>query len=329
MKKKPPFNKHLSSLVALIFAVLCSSPGAQTYPDKPLRLIVPYTAGGITDSLSRNLAELLRQDFKQPVIVENKPGANTAIGAQVLANSKPDGYTMLFITPATVVTNPLLNSKLAYDPDRDLVVVARFAEIPLLAVVSVDSTIRSLGDLIAQAKAKPGTFNYGSTGTGSSIHLASLLLAERSGTEMVHIPFSGSAPSLAALMTGSTQFTIDPPASSLPLIQGGKLRALAVSSRQRLTALPDVPTIAESGFPGFEASSWAGIVVPANTPKDIVLKLNQAISRASENKEFRAKFEPLGVLFAPSMSPAQIDASVKAEREQWGRIIQANNLKVN
>jgi tripartite-type tricarboxylate transporter receptor subunit TctC len=146
---------------------------------------------------------------------------------------------------------------------------------------------------------------------------------------MVHIPFSGSAPSLAALMTGSTQFTIDPPASSLPLIQGGKLRALAVSSRQRLTALPDVPTIAESGFPSFEASSWAGIVVPANTPKDIILKLNQAISRASENKEFRAKFEPLGVLFAPSMSPTQIDASVKAEREQWSRIIQANNLKVN
>lgn len=237
MKKKRPFKKHLSSLVALIFSVLCSSPGAQTFPDKPLRLIVPYTAGGITDSLSRNLAELLRQDFKQPVIVENKPGANTAIGAQILANSKPDGYTMLFITPATVVTNPLLNSKLAYDPDRDFVVVARFAEIPLLAVVSVDSTIRSLGDLIAQAKAKPGTFNYGSTGTG--------------------------------------------------------------------------------------------IAVPANTPKDIVLTLNHAISRASENKEFRVRFEPLGVLFASSMSPTQIDASIKAEREQWGRIIKTNNLQVN
>jgi len=322
------FKRVVCCLSLMISGFLFTTAQAQTFPDKPIRLIVPYTAGGVTDSLARSLAELLRQELNQPVIVENKPGANTAIGAQLTANAKPDGYTILFITPATVVTNPLLNSKLSYDPDRDLVAVARFAEIPFLTVVSAKSSIHTFAELIAQAKAQPGSFNYSSTGTGSSIHLATLLLEERSGTQMTHVPFSGSAPSLSAVMSGDIQFTIDPPAGSLPLIQGGKLRALAVSSLERLKALPDVPTIAESGYPGFDASSWAGIVAPAGTPKDIVLILNKAINKAASNQQFREKFETLGVLFTKAMSPEQVNESIKNERQQWARIIKSNNLLV-
>jgi tripartite-type tricarboxylate transporter receptor subunit TctC len=306
----------------------CVGAGAQSsYPDKPIRLIVPYTAGGVTDGLTRGLAELMRPYLNnQTIIVENKPGANTAVAAQFMATAKPDGYTIMFITPATVVMNPLLVKNLGYNPDRDLTTIARFADIPFVTVVSTTSKYKTLAELLDAARAQPGRFNYSSTGTGSSIHLATLLLEEQSKTQMVHIPFSGSSPSLTAVVAGDIQFTIDPPAGSLPLIKGGKLRALAVSSASRLKALPDVPTIAESGYPGFEVSSWAGIVGPANLPKEIVAKLNHAVNAAAQNPEFRSKFENLGVIFSEPLTPEQVQASIVAERAKWDRIIKANKL---
>lgn len=324
-------NRIIKICPAVIGALCLLASGAvsgqTSYPDKPIRLIVPYTPGGVTDGLARGLADLMRPYLNnQTIVVENKPGANTAVAAQWMGTVKPDGYTILFITPATVVMNPLLVKNLGYNPDRDLIAVARFADIPFVTVVNSSSKFNSLSDLLNAAKAQTGKFNYGSTGIGSSIHLATLLLEEQSKTSMVHIPFSGSSPALTAVVAGDVQFMLDPPASSMPLIKGGKLKGLAVSSAQRLKALPDIPTIAESGYPGFEVSSWAGFVVPANTPKDVIEKLNRAVNEAAQNQDYRKRFEDLGVIFSAPMTPVQVQESIVSERAKWDRIIKANKL---
>ena len=205
---------------------------AAAYPDKPIRLLVPYPPGGITDVLTRSLAELMRKELGQPVIVENKPGANTALAAQALATAPADGYTVMMAAAATVVMNPLLNAKLGYDPARDFTPVARIAETPLVLVVRTDSPARTLADLIAAAKAKPGDASFASTGMGSTLHLAGELLQLETGTQMLHVPYKGSAPALNGVLGGETQFMIDSVGSSIPLIKGGKLRAIAVTSAQ-------------------------------------------------------------------------------------------------
>ena len=198
---------------------------AGAYPDKPIRLLVPYPPGGITDVLTRSLAELMRKELGQPVIVENKPGANTALAAQALAAAPADGYTVMMAAAATVVMNPLLNAKLGYDPVRDFTPVARIAETPLVLVVRTDSPARTLADLIAAAKAKPGDSSFASTGMGSTLHLAGELLQLETGTQMLHVPYKGSAPALNGVLGGETHFMIDSVGSSIPLIKGGKLRA--------------------------------------------------------------------------------------------------------
>ena len=314
--------------IALGLGLLLSSAAFAAWPDKPLKLIVPYAPGGTTDVLGRAVAEHLRKELGQTVIVDNKPGANTGIGAMALATSPPDGYTLLLATAATVVLNPLLNGKLAYDPAQ-LVPVARVAITPLVLVTKVDSPMRSLADLISNAKAQPGRINYGSTGMGSSLHLAGELLQIETGTQMVHVPYKGSAPALTGVLGGEINLVIDAVGSSMPLIEGGKLKALAVTSAQRLPILAAVPTVAESGYPRYEVSTWFGIVVPKGTPDEVVARLNTVLAGVVRDPAFRTQFEGLGMIVPEPMKPADFRAYIAAESVKWGAVIKARKITLD
>lgn len=309
-------------------AAMLASPQvrAQGFPDRPLRLITPYAAGGSADALARGVAEQMRKILGQPVVVDNKPGGNTAVGAQLTAAAAPDGYTLLICTGSTVVTNPLLYPKLSYNPERDLAPVARIAVSPLVVAANRALPVQTFADLIRLAKAQPGKLNYASTGTGSVLHLASLFLEAQAGLDMTHIPFNGSSPALAAVMAGEVQLFIDSIASALPLIKGNRLRALAVTTPDRLQVLPDIPTVAESGFPGFDVSAWYGIMAPAKTPPDVITRLNAAIGKGLEDKAFREQFEALGLVIPAPTSPQAYSDYIRQERDKWGPIIKAKKI---
>ena len=319
---------HIAACV-LGLVLAGATAAAAPYPDKPIRLLVPYPPGGITDVLTRSLAELLRKELGQPVIVDNKPGANTALAAQALATSPADGYTVMMAAAATVVMNPLLNPKLGYDPARDFTAVGRVAETPLVLVVRTDSPARTLADLIAAARAKPGDASFASTGMGSTLHLAGELLQLETGTQMLHVPYKGSAPALNGVLGGETQFMIDSVGSSIPLIKGGKLRAIAVTSASRLPALPDVPTVAESGVPGFDVSTWFGLLVPKQTPAAIVSRLNAALALATRDPAFRAQFEAVGLVVPAPIDSATFARFIDAETAKWGPLIKAKSITLD
>jgi len=321
---------RFARLAACAFSVLLTGAAvAAGYPDKPIRMYVPYPPGGITDVLSRSVAELLRKELGQPVIVENKPGANTALAAQALAASPADGYTVMMAAAATVVMNPLLYPKLGYDPGRDFTPAARIAETPLVLVVRSDSPARTLADLIAAAKAKPGDTSFASTGLGSTLHLAGELLQLETGTQMLHVPYKGSAPALNGVLGGETQFMIDSVGSSIPLIKGGKMRAVAVTSAKRLPALPDVPTVAESGVAGFDVSTWFGLLVPKQTPAAVVARLNAAVALAVRDPAFRAQFEAVGLVVPAPIDPATFARFIQAETAKWAPLIKAKNISLD
>jgi tripartite-type tricarboxylate transporter receptor subunit TctC len=321
--------QRLASVAICALGILSAgAAAADTYPDKPIRMLVPYPPGGITDVLTRSLADLMRKDLGQPVIVENKPGANTAIAAQTLARAPADGYTVMMAAAATVVMNPLLYGKLGYDPVRDFTAVARIAETPLVMVVRTDSPVRTLADLIATAKAKPGVTSFATTGLGSTLHLAGELLQSETGTQMLHVPYKGSAPALNGVLAGETQFMIDSVGSSIPLVHGGKLRAVAVTSAKRLPALPDVSTVAESGVPGFDVSTWFGLLVPRQTPAAVVDRLNAAVALAVRDPAFRAQFEAVGLIVPAPIDAATFAQFIDAETAKWAPLIKAKNISL-
>jgi tripartite-type tricarboxylate transporter receptor subunit TctC len=295
------------------------------FPDHPIRLVVPYAAGGSADTLARALAKQMQIDMGQPVFVENKPGGNTAIGAQAVAAAPADGYTLLVCTGSTVVTNPMLYPKLTYDPARDLAAVARIAVSPLVVAVNPALPAANLAEFIRLARAKPGKLNYASTGTGSVIHLASLLLESQAGIEMVHIPFNGSAPAIAAVLGGQVEMFSDSIASSLPHIKAGKMRALAVTTAERLKVLPDVPAVAET-FPGFDVSAWYGVMAPAKTPPAVIARVNAAIAKAMADKGYREQFEAMGLVIPASTNAPAFAELIRRERDKWGPLIKAKNI---
>ena len=327
-----PLVRSLRCLAAAALAMLSlAAPAvrAADVPDKPIRLLVPYAPGGSADVLARSLAELMHKDLGQVVIVENKPGANTAIAAQALATAPADGTTLLLATAATVVLNPLLSPKLAYDPVRDFAPVARVADTPLVLVVKADAQEKTLPEFLVAAKAQPDKFDYGSTGVGSSLHLAGELLQIETGTHMVHVPYKGSAPALTGLLAGEIRLFIDGIASSMPLIKGGKVRALAVTSAQRLPAMPNVPTVTQSGYPKFEVTTWYGVMAPAKTPQAIVNRINKAVANATADKAFREQFEALGLIVPAPMKPQEFTAYIRAESAKWAPLIKAKNITLD
>ena len=314
-------------LGALAFAAItCAS--AQPYPNKPIRLVVPFPPAGTTDILAREVGQRLSQVLGQSVVIDNRPGAGGNIGSDIVAKSAPDGYTLLMGTVGTHAINPGLYSKMPYDHIKDFAPVILVARVPNILEVTPSLPVHSVSDLIKLAKEKPGQINFASSGSGTSIHLSGELFKTMAGVDMVHVPYKGSAPALQDLMAGQVQLMFDNLPSSLGQIKAGKLRPIAVTSAQRAPALPDIPTIAESGLPGFEATSWFGVLAPAGTPPDIVKRLNGEIDKWLQSPEAKDKLLAQGAVAAGG-SPEDFAGYIRSETDKWAKVIKASGAKVD
>ncbi|OWT77308.1 MULTISPECIES: tripartite tricarboxylate transporter substrate binding protein [unclassified Achromobacter] len=295
---------------------------ADEYPDKPVKVVVAFTAGGTTDILTRSVSNLLGQKFKQSFIVENKPGAGGNIGTEYVARSAPDGYTLIVDSVGPIAVNSSLN-KLNYDPLVDLVPVIQIADVPNVLVVPPDLPIHNMKEFLAYAKAHSGKLNYSSTGIGTSSHLSSYMLMQLNGVQATHVPYKG-ADALNDLLTGRVQFMFATIPSVIGQIKAGKLRAIAVSSARRSASMPDIPSVAESGFPGFEAGSWFGMFAPKGTPPDVIAKLNTAINGILpqlKDKMIAEGADPVGG------TAADFDTFTHAEQRKWSALIKQMNTK--
>ena len=301
---------------------------AQTaYPTKPVRLVVPYTPGGFTDTMARSVGDKLASALKQPTMIENKPGANGIIGADLVAKSAPDGHTLGMVIAAHSA-NATLYPKLPYDTVKDFAYVSLVGVTPLILVASNTLPVNSMRELIAYAKANPGKVNFASSGIGAAAHLTMEHFMSVTGTRMVHVPYKGTAPALTDLLGGQIGVMFDSPSSMMPHVKSGKLKALGIASEKRIPFAPEVPTIIESGVPGFVSSSWAMLVAPANTPKDVVGRLSSEVGKIVRSPDMVDKFASLGVLPVGN-SPDEAAAFLKAEMAKWGKIIKEANVKLD
>jgi tripartite-type tricarboxylate transporter receptor subunit TctC len=315
----------LRALVALLAGCAALTASAQPYPGKPVRIIVPYAAGGAVDIVARAVGQPLSEALKQPVVVENKPGASANIGMEAAAKSAPDGYTLLMASNG-IATNNALFPKLAFDGRKDFAPVARIGYAPLVIVVPASSPAKSLKDLIAMAKAEPGKLTYASAGNGSSGHLAGELLKSAAKIDVLHVPYKGGAPAITDLLGERISFMPINPVEVMSHIRAGKLRALAVASDKRFPLLPDVPTTAEAGLPGYEATVWWGLVAPAGTPRDVVQKLNSETDKVLANPASAKSLADLGVVVTPG-TPEQFAAFIDAQTELWSGVVKAANIQ--
>ena len=301
----------------------------QAYPTRPVRIIVPFPAGGTTDIFARLLGEKLSQSLGQQFVIENRGGAGGNIGADAVAKAEPDGYVLVMGTVGTHAINASLYTKMPYDALTDFAPVAYVAGVPNLMVVS-PRTVKAttVQDFIAEAKAAARKFSMASSGNGTSIHLSGELFKQMTGVEMPHVPYRGSGPAVNDLIAGQVDVMFDNLPSSIEHARAGTLRALAVTSRQRSPALPDVPTLAEAGLPDFEATSWFALFAPKGTPKEITTKLNQEVKKALESPELQKRFADLGGEISP-MSPDELMTLVRAEHEKWAKVVKTSGAKVD
>lgn len=298
------------------------------FPSQPVKWVVPYAPGGTTDVIARNLATRMGQDLGQPVVVDNKPGAASIIGATFIARSQPDGYTVGTADSGTLAFNPAMYASLSYDAGKDFTFIGGLGKMPLVLAVAPNFPAKNVQELLALVKKSPGSVSSASSGPGSPLHVALELFKQRTGTDLMHVPYKGSAPALQDLMAGQVQtmFVDLPP--SLSMIKGGKIRVLAVATPQRLSILPDVPTMAEAGVPGFEAYAWQGFVGPAKLPDAVVQRLNKDLVAALKHPEMRARLEELGIQPMP-MAPAQFGEFVRSEQKLWSGVIKAANIHLD
>ncbi|CAN1513464.1 PBP2_Bug27 domain containing protein [Burkholderiaceae bacterium] len=310
-------KKAIKFAVALAGSVLAVSAIAQTFPDRPIKLVVPFPPGGVTDIVARTLSVKLTEELKQPVIVENRAGASGAIGAEAAARSAPDGYTWLMGNISTLAINQWTMAKLNYNPSTSFEPVAMVAVQPLLVAVNPTVPVNTLSELVAFAKKNPGKLNYGTA--GSSIHLAVEYFSGLAGIKMNHIPYKGSAPAITDLLGGQIQVLFDPFSSIHPQVAAGKVKALAITTADRSAVAPQVPTVIELGFAGYDVSSWQGIVVPAGTPKDIVLKMNAAINKALQSKEVVDRFAQFSAV-PTQWTPQQFGQYISQEQARWSKV---------
>lgn len=305
-----------------------AAQAADNYPSRPITLVVGYAAGGATDIVARLMAKSLSDSLGQAVVVENRPGANSNIGAEVVSRAKPDGYT-LYVGSIANTINRTLYEKLNYDFKKDFAPVALLATIPNILVVHPSLPINSVQEYIDYAKSHPGKLTCASSGSGSSIHLSCELFKMATGTDILHVPYRGSGPAVADLLGGQVNSMFDNLPSSLPQVQAGKLRVLGVTSLERVPFVPDVPTLAESGLPGFSVQSWFAVMAPAGTPAAVVEKLNAAINKGLSGNEMRSAYEHGGfVLPAPPNTPATLQAFIDSEIAKWGKVVTSAGLKV-
>ena len=301
---------------------------AAQFPDKPVKLIVPYPPGATNDLLGRVLAEPLAKELGQPVIVDNKGGAATAIGATAAANAPADGYTLLLGTGTTFSLNPALKKGLAYDTDRDFRMVSIIAEVPIVFIVNPQFPAKTLAEFVAYAKANPGKVNFSSSGLGSSLHLAAELFAQRAGIRMVHVPYPGSAGAMRALLSNEVQMFSEVISGALPQIAQKTVTALALTSAKRLAVTPDIPTVAESGYPGFEALGWYGLAVPKATPAAAVARLETAINKILASGAMQQRFEPLGIVIPGPQEAGSAEAYLAKDRKLWEPLIRSLNISL-
>ena len=301
---------------------------AQEWPAKTIRWIVPFPPGGAMDVIARSLADKSSKTLGQPIIVENKPGAGGNIGAELVARSEPDGYTML-ITSIGMATNKYLYPKLPYDPVKDFSPVSLVAIVPNVLLTNVTQpNVKTVTDVIANARAHPGQLTYASAGNGTSIHLAGEVFASMAKIDMQHIPYKGSGPAVTDLLGGQVNYMFDSITSAKSHIASGKLRAIGLTTTKRSKSLPGIPTIAESGLPGYDVTPWFAVFMPANTPKPIINKLNASLVSSMASPEIREKFESIGAESIGS-SPEELASYLKKEMERWGRVIASNNIKAD
>ena len=313
-------------LLAIALCALLTVPAlAQTWPSRPVKVIVPFTAGSATDILARTFGQKLQEVWGQPVVVENHPGAGGTIGAGIVAKSTPDGYTLL-VHSAGFAMNPFIYPELPYDSAKDFVDIAPLGGQPNVLVVASNSGIKSVADLIAQAKQKPGVFNYGSAGIGSGTHVNAEKFRIATGIDAVHVPYKGTPEALKDTIAGRVTFFFSPISAALPQIKDGKVTALAVSSAQRSSVLKDVPTIAEAGVPGFDYNLWVGLFGPANLPPDLVNRINRDVMRVMQMPDVKERLSSLGAE-PMTMTPAEFAGFVKGEFDTSAKIAKAGNIK--
>lgn len=327
------FRSFIPTLATLVLgmsalpglAQSAAAPGEAIYPTKSLRIVVPLAPGGPTDTLARIIGQQLSEKLGQPVIIENRAGAGGNIGAEVVAKSAPDGYTLFMGTSGPLSINQSLYNKLSFDPATDFAPIVLIASAPFVVATNPSVPAKSVKDLVALAKDKPGQLNFGAV-TGSAAYLATELFKSMAGVDMVHVPYKGAAPATNDLVAGVIQLSFASTPGVMPNVKAGKLNALAVTSSKRLIQLPDVPTLAESGLPGYEASVWYGIVAPAKTPRAIIVRLSTEINKILQDRDTRQKlltndFEPAG------STPEQFETYIKAEAAKWGKVVKSTGAK--
>ena len=309
-------------------AVVAVTVTAADFPNKSIRLIVPYPPGGGNDTISRLLAPKISESWGQQLIIDNRPGAGTTIGTTLAARAAPDGYTIVMSSVASHAMAPQLYSNPGYDPIKDFAGVTLLATTPMMMAASSSLPFKSVQDVINAAKARPGKLTYASGGNGTPPHLSMAIFTEKTGIQMVHVPYKGSGPALVDVMAGQITMIIDTAASATPHVRSGKMRGIAITGKRRWPDLPDVPTFAESGLPDYDSSSWYAIHAPAGTPKAIVAKLSSELARIVKLPDVSEKLRLMSAE-AVGSTPEQLDAFVRSEADKWGKVIKSLNLRVD
>ena len=321
------YHRARSALAGLVIAALPAvHAGAEDYPSRPITLVVPYAAGGGLDVLARTLAPRLSERLGKPVVVEDRPGAGTVIGANSVAKAPPDGYTIMLGTSSAFAINVTLNKSLPYDPAKDFAPIVLTSNAPFLMLVNPDLPVKSVPDLINLAKEKPGQLSYGSAGPGSPQHLSMELFKMLTGTNLVHVPYRGDAPALTDLLAGHIQTQFAEPTPVLPLLKAGKVRALATSGKTRSAVMPDVPTLAEAGVPGYDAVIWLGLIAPKGTPPEIVARLNAEITKIVSRPDVQADWAKQGAV-AMTTAPAAFERYLADDIVKWEHIVKLSGAR--
>jgi tripartite-type tricarboxylate transporter receptor subunit TctC len=315
----------LIALAAMSIAFAASDATAQTYPNRPIRIIAPFPAGGLVDVLARAVGDELTKTLGQPIIVENKPGAGGNIGADIVAKADADGYTLLMTSPGIQSINQFLYRSMPFDPEKAFAPISLVADMPMVVVVHPKTNVKALPELLAAARANPGKLSFGSAGIGTTGHLGQALLTHVAKINLTHIPYRGAAPSVTDLVAGQIDGVVDNPPTVMQHIRAGTITALAVAAKERLAVLPNVPTSAEAGLPGWEASSWFGVVAPAATPPDIIKRLHAEIAKAVRQPSME-KFTTQSGARMVGNAPEEFARLIVDERKKWGEIIKAANI---
>lgn len=318
--------KRLTTRSLAALALVAASAAHAQYPNKPIKWIVPYTPGGITDTVTRLVTQKIQDAVGQPVIVENKPGANSIIGVDLAAKAAPDGYTIVTVIAAHAANATLYSGKLPFDPVKGFVPISLAGIAPLIMTANNNFAPANVKELIAYAKANPGKISFGSSGIGAAAHLTTELFKQATGIDMVHVPYKGTAPALQGLIGGDIQVLVDVPSTLMPHVRGGKIKALGMFSAQRITGASEVPTIAESGGPAIESSTWVMFLAPAGTPREIVNRLSAETAKAIGSADLKGRFEQLGIE-AGGGSPEQAQKFLNDEIAKWAKVITTAGVK--